>query len=379
MRFTFIRRPIIALAAIWIAVLALVIADPGGTTARAGHTPICGPMDVVLVIDDTGSMFGAIGNVVAGATSIVTQVDHASGADYQMGLVTFKDNPGILTREDLAAVNGAAVQADLAAIVASGGAGGPEASNTALDLVIQGSNVFTAQTFNSAGFRAGATKIVIMFTDNLPGGAGVDDVFEAGIDDVFANGVAVAASAAGILISTVYNANIPNPTIVGIMQNYATITGGSFTQTPGNGAGSADAISTIIAECGRGGPEIDIKPNSDPSSFGCKSKGSIPVAVLGSATFDATEIDADTVLFGKTGTETGEVHVKKGSAKEHVEDFNGDGFLDMIFHFKFPSTGFSCADIPAGDSSVTLVGTLAGELKDATPFSGTSDIRLTSG
>ena len=123
--------------------------------------------------------------------------------------------------------------------------------------------------------------------------------------------------------------------------------------------------------------DIDIKPNSDPSSYGCKSKGSIPVAVLGSSTFDATAIDADTVLFGATGTETGEVHSKKGSAKRHVEDYNGDGFLDMIFHFDFQSTGFGCDDIPPGEKSAELVGILTGELSDGTAIQGKDILRLT--
>ena len=123
--------------------------------------------------------------------------------------------------------------------------------------------------------------------------------------------------------------------------------------------------------------DIDIKPNSDPSSFGCKSKGSIPVAVLGSSTFDATTIDADTVLFGVTGAETGEVHNKKGTAKRHVEDFNGDGFLDMIFHFDFQSTGFSCGDIQPGEKSADLIGILTGELDDGTAIQGDDILRLT--
>ena len=87
---------------------------------------------------------------------------------------------------------------------------------------------------------------------------------------------------------------------------------------------------------------------------------------------------ANTVLFGKTGNETGEVHQKGGNAKRHEEDFNNDGFLDLIFHFDFQSTGFSCAEIPAGEKSVTLDGTLTGVGGNG-PFSASSDIRLTGG
>ena len=58
--------------------------------------------------------------------------------------------------------------------------------------------------------------------------------------------------------------------------------------------------------------------------------------------------------------------------------FNKDGHLDMIFHFDFPSTGFGCADIPSGQNSETLDGTLTG-VGGSGPFSASSDIRLTGG
>jgi choice-of-anchor C domain-containing protein len=125
--------------------------------------------------------------------------------------------------------------------------------------------------------------------------------------------------------------------------------------------------------------DIDIKPNSDPSSFGCKSRGSIPVAILSDADFDATEVDADTVRFGKNGDEAGEVHQKNGHAKRHVEDVNKDGLDDLVLHFDFTKTGFSCDDIPDGEKSVTLTGKLTGNLTaDAggTAIKGESDIRL---
>jgi len=122
--------------------------------------------------------------------------------------------------------------------------------------------------------------------------------------------------------------------------------------------------------------DIDIKPNSDPSSFGCNSEGNLPVAVLGSATFDATEINADTVRFGSVGDEAAEVHQKSGSARRHVEDFNEDGFQDMIFHFSFADTGFSCSDIPAGNKSADVTGNLTGELDDGTAIVGQGILRL---
>ena len=41
---------------------------------------------------------------------------------------------------------------------------------------------------------------------------------------------------------------------------------------------------------------IDIKPDSDRNSINPKSKGVVPVAVLGSMEFDATQVNLSTVM-----------------------------------------------------------------------------------
>ncbi len=89
--------------------------------------------------------------------------------------------------------------------------------------------------------------------------------------------------------------------------------------------------------------DIDIKPGSDPNGINPRSKGVIPVAVLGSASFDATQVDSSTVVFGPD--ETSPVH------DGHVEDVNGDFFDDMVFHFTTQETGIAC-----GDTDATLTG-----------------------
>jgi len=122
--------------------------------------------------------------------------------------------------------------------------------------------------------------------------------------------------------------------------------------------------------------EIDIKPGSDPNSWPCrKANDDLPVAILSTDSFDATTVDADSVRFGKTGTEAAEVHEKKDKAKRHVEDKNGDGLLDMVFHFRFGDTGFSCDDIPAGEKSVTLDAKLTGTA-DGAVIEGGDSLRL---
>jgi hypothetical protein len=224
------------------------------TTEPPGEPGPCGPMDVAFVIDDTGSMGGAIDNVKAEAASLLAQIDAASGGDDQLALVTFKDTVSVL--QDLAAGNEAAVSAGIAGLVALGGAFLPEASDEALNTVINGLDAADRAPGQQTGdfngtFRAGAVKIVILITDALPGG--FDDLYTAGVDDVNAHARALEAAAAGILISAIY---VPTDGVdaleAAIMMDYATTTGGTFTQTNADGTGTAAAISAIIEGCGQG-------------------------------------------------------------------------------------------------------------------------------
>lgn len=97
--------------------------------------------------------------------------------------------------------------------------------------------------------------------------------------------------------------------------------------------------------------DIDIKPGSFPNSVNPGSKGVIPVAILTTASFDATTVDSTTVLFGKTGTEAAPV-------QSALEDVDGDGDTDMILHFKTQGTGILC-----GDTSASLTGeTFGGQM-----------------
>ncbi|MHA2101439.1 MAG: LamG-like jellyroll fold domain-containing protein, partial [Candidatus Kariarchaeaceae archaeon] len=122
---------------------------------------------------------------------------------------------------------------------------------------------------------------------------------------------------------------------------------------------------------------IDIKPGSDPNSWDCKKVNEeLPVVVLSTTDFDATDIDANSVRFGKTGTEASEVHEKNGEAKRHVEDKNKDGLPDMVFHFKFGETGFSCVDVPEGEKDVYLDAKLTGSTYNNEIIEGVDVLRL---
>lgn len=77
--------------------------------------------------------------------------------------------------------------------------------------------------------------------------------------------------------------------------------------------------------------------------------GIIPVALLTTDSFDALSVDHNTVRFG----DAYETHrdKKTGKALRHAEDFEGDGDLDLIFHFRAKDTGYDCES-----SQFTLTG-----------------------
>ena len=115
---------------------------------------------------------------------------------------------------------------------------------------------------------------------------------------------------------------------------------------------------------------IDIKPGSFPNSVNLKSKGVLPVAILGTDEFDVNNVNIDSLLFGDAllidfgGTAVSPL-------RSGLEDVSGDGLMDLILKFstrdlvEFGALGLD-----------TVEGLLTGELLDGTPFAGMDSIRL---
>jgi hypothetical protein len=69
---------------------------------------------------------------------------------------------------------------------------------------------------------------------------------------------------------------------------------------------------------------IDIKPGSYPNSVNLGSQGVIPVGILSSVDFDATQVDPDTVALAGAGVA---IRGKGNGLLAHEEDVNGDGLI----------------------------------------------------
>jgi Mg-chelatase subunit ChlD len=214
----------------------------------------CAPLDLVLVIDDTGSMGPAITSVKDGLAQIIETALVVSSNDLRLGLVAFKDS---VTVHNALTADIEAVKSSVNALSAGGGAGGPEASDEAKNTVV---NNLPAGTRNdSAGnpgtqigdfstpYRPAAHKIVVLVTDAPPAGFNDNDD---PADRAAMHTHAVTAKSKGIVISDVF---VPTGGDYAgqkaLLEDDAVTSGGIFTETDPVGTGTGNAIDGIVAAC----------------------------------------------------------------------------------------------------------------------------------
>ena len=112
--------------------------------------------------------------------------------------------------------------------------------------------------------------------------------------------------------------------------------------------------------------QIDIKPGSDPNSINLCSGGAVPVAILGSATFDVNNINTDTLRFADAAVKI--VGRRDPHSLCSYEDVNDDGIVDLVCHFV--TTDIASLD---GDS---ILANVVGELFDETSIKGMDSVNI---
>ena len=246
----------------------LVASVVAGSAIRPAYSAgECGPIDLAILLDTTGSMGGAISNIKADLPGIVSQAQTASGSDLKLGYITFGqedfvtgtvyDKSENVFVQDNLTTDLTTVQNHINLAGANGGSGDPEASdeakNTAVNnLAALGRSGPHGQQYGdfTEPWRVTATKIAILITDAPPGG--FDDSFSAGDShQLLMHAAALDALAKGIKMSDVFV-----PTFgdydgqKAILQDNAATSGGAFIETNSDGTGTSAAIKAIISTCG---------------------------------------------------------------------------------------------------------------------------------
>src|ERR1051325_4264224 len=163
--------------------------------AAPAHAQSCGPMDVVFIIDETGSMTNVINQVQTQVGKIADAVEVASGGDFQFGLVGMPDN-NIDVIENLSADRTAFNTATSKLVVAGGCGGVPY--DEAINAVVNGLGPRPGSEgahLNACpgASRPRAAKIVILTTHTLP--QAFPCQYVAGTHDVAAHNFAAPAAA----------------------------------------------------------------------------------------------------------------------------------------------------------------------------------------
>jgi hypothetical protein len=95
---------------------------------------------------------------------------------------------------------------------------------------------------------------------------------------------------------------------------------------------------------------IDIVPGSNAAPINPRRRGVIPVAIISSDNFDATDVDRTTLAFGPDGAAP--AHPQGG----HPRDVDGDGLMDLVSHFWIQDSGIMSGESQACVSGKTLEG-----------------------
>ena len=198
------------------------------------------PLDVVFLVDVTGSLDGEISNLQSGLTSTIIPAIASAYADTAFAVAAFGDYPiapfggpgdtPYAIRQSLT-TNAALVQGAINSLSAFGGGDVPESGTSALfslgsgaGLTWPGGSVSPA----SIGFRAGSKRIVVVVTDADFHNNHVDAGAYTFGAPTFADAVS-ALTAAGVKAVSIGSVNSPETSPIANLEAYAAATAARVT------------------------------------------------------------------------------------------------------------------------------------------------------
>jgi len=110
--------------------------------------------------------------------------------------------------------------------------------------------------------------------------------------------------------------------------------------------------------------EFDIKPQSCPNPLNIKSRGVLPVAILGTTSFDVSDVDISSLLLGGVApvdysledVAEPDAYIEVGC--DYCDTLGPDGYLDLTLKFKTQDIVAALGAVSDGDViTLTLTGT----------------------
>jgi hypothetical protein len=134
--------------------------------------------------------------------------------------------------------------------------------------------------------------------------------------------------------------------------------------------------------------EVDIRPWSCRNPLNLRSRGVLPVAILGSEVFDVRDIDVTTITLSLEGAEGGAVPIRSryadvsGPLEGEICDWHElgpDGYEDLVLKFKTRAVARvikALGEVNRGDEVILII---RGSLEDGTQFEAEDSVKIIKG